>query len=82
MIMMIAAVNNILISWLCSRNLAVLQSQLADSRHEAPDPGAGGHADGGLVWFGHADGGLVEGLGYIELYWVIFSLTHNGIYFN
>ena len=52
MIMMIAAVNNILISWLCSRNLAVLQSQLADSRHEAPDPGAGGHADGGLVWFG------------------------------
>ena len=52
MIMMIAEVNNILISWLCSRNLAVLQSQLADSRHEAPDPGAGGHADGGLVWFG------------------------------
>ena len=52
MIMMIAAVNNILISWLCYRNLAVLQSQLADSRHEAPDPGAGGHADGGLVWFG------------------------------
>ena len=72
MIMMIAAVNNILISWLCSRNLAVLQSQLADSRHEAPDPGAGGHADGGLVWFGHTDGGLVKGLGYIELYWVIF----------
>ena len=59
MIMMIAEVNNILISWLCSRNLPVLQSQLADSRHEAPDPGAGGHADGGLVWFGHADGGLV-----------------------